>query len=131
MPGIFCRIYSLPGSTFLFSVTGPKSTTGSQFLQACERGQGWENRNFESSTSRFWPKSAVTVWPNPAKTSFTVSTDGARAQLQLVDIAGKIVRATVLQNPVETISTQGLCKSTYLVRVLSNDQISIVKLVVE
>lgn len=79
----------------------------------------------------FGQNAVVTVWPNPGKDSFTITTDGARAQLQVVDMAGKIVRAIVLQNTVETISTQGLSKGTYLVRVLSNDQLSVVKLVVE
>lgn len=79
----------------------------------------------------FGRNAVVTVWPNPAKNSFTVTTNGTRAQLQIVDMTGKIVRASLLQNTVETISTHGLSKGTYLVRVLSNDQISIVKLVVE
>ena len=70
----------------------------------------------------------VNIYPNPATSRATVSVEGfsGKAQLNVIDMSGRTVMTTTLENGSAQLNVAKLAKGTYFVRI-SGDQISTVR----
>ncbi len=114
-----------------YQLIDARPQTGANFYRLVSVDQDGKKGTSKVVRVDFGRNTVVTLWPNPARTHFTVTTDGNPAQMQLMDMAGRLVRSAVLVNPVEIISTQGLSKGTYVVRVVNHEKVFVEKLVIE
>lgn len=63
--------------------------------------------------------SGVSVYPNPAKESFTVSGLTSDATVELIDLAGKTVLTSSVQPAASTVALTGVQNGTYIVKISS------------
>ena len=71
---------------------------------------------------------SVTIFPNPATSRATVTVEGlsGNAQLNVIDMSGRIVMVTTMNNGSAQLNVSNLAKGTYFVRI-SGEQISTVR----
>ena len=82
------------------------------------------------------PLSSISAFPNPSTDNFTLvfNNDASAAQIELVDITGKIVLSNTLVGNglnVHTINVSDLTKGMYFLNIISEGHLKSVKLVVE
>ena len=86
----------------------------------------------EPAHSSFSSSSELSVYPNPAHNSFTVSLNSEmkNAELKLTDVTGRIVIEQPLRNPTTTINS-ALSAGVYFVKVSDGENVFTQKLVIE
>ncbi len=72
------------------------------------------------------------IYPNPAKSFFTIASQrlNANAQVQIFDLAGKLITNTQFANTI-TINSEGWHKGLYFVRIEQQGSVATYKVVVE
>jgi len=71
-----------------------------------------------------------TMYPNPAKESFTIGHLPIGASVNIIDLTGKNVYSSVIQSEQTTISTANFANGVYIVQVTNNGVVAGSKLVV-
>jgi hypothetical protein len=74
--------------------------------------------------------SKIRIYPNPAKTSVFVFSEG-QGTVQIIDITGKSFLEQTIQNEVESISLKGISAGIYFVTVKIGNSSQTQKLVIE
>ena len=74
---------------------------------------------------------SLTVTPNPAKETVQVSSDETILTLTIIDMSGRTVAELHPNETSATLDTRSLPSATYLVRITTNQGITVKKLVVE
>ena len=71
---------------------------------------------------------AIQVYPNPTNSEFTIElTNELVNQIEVTDIAGKVVMSKTVNGVKETVSLATLANGVYYVKVTSDSQVSVVK----
>ena len=79
-------------------------------------------------------KTELTIYPNPTKNELFIKTDLQIKKIEICDLSGrnvKIFSTTSVQNGVQTISLSSLLKGIYLVKVYTDNGITVSKIVKE
>jgi len=71
-----------------------------------------------------------TIYPNPAKESFTISQSSIGSTVHIIDLTGQEVYNSIIQSEQTTISTAGLTNGVYIVQVTNNGVVTARKIVV-
>jgi hypothetical protein len=76
------------------------------------------------------PTSLLSVYPNPANTLATITTDGTADQFEVVNALGQVVLTVNAPQQVEQVDVTGFEAGTYLIRVKKGEVITTEKLVI-
>ncbi|MBI1315579.1 T9SS type A sorting domain-containing protein [bacterium] len=107
-----------------------------QSAQSCSAFRGWNGggvacKNAEGSFAEDRALS-VSVYPNPARGEVFVGLNGAAAELSLLDLSGRLVRIAAVEGETEArFDLSGLAAGVYTLRIESEGQVAVEKLVIE
>ncbi|HVG41853.1 MAG TPA: T9SS type A sorting domain-containing protein, partial [Chitinophagaceae bacterium] len=74
----------------------------------------------------------ITLWPNPARGSFTVTAStNEPINLQIVDMSGRIVKRQRLTNEIEKVNVANLIRGIYTVKMITTTGLQTQKLIIE
>lgn len=75
-------------------------------------------------------KKTFKVYPNPVGAELTIEANiGGEAQLDILDVTGKVVLSQSINNGVVNISTQSLVRGTYFARILTESEVLVQKII--
>ena len=112
--GVITTTTSFSGNNF---VTFGEDFNGELYIAGITSGVIYKIIDSSLSTSDF-DKNAFSIYPNPAKESFTIksSSDNLVTNIELFDLTGKLLLTKKLENTIEnTITTSPLSKGIYLI----------------
>ena len=75
-------------------------------------------------------KKTFKAYPNPVGAELTIEANiGGEAQLDILDVTGKVVLSQSINNGIVNISTQSLVRGTYFARILTESEILVQKII--
>ena len=75
-------------------------------------------------------KKTFKAYPNPMNAELTIEANiGGEAQLDILDVTGKVVLSQSINNGIVNISTQSLVRGTYFARILTESEVLIQKII--
>ncbi|MEC4003334.1 PQQ-dependent sugar dehydrogenase [Flavobacterium sp. SUN052] len=129
--GVITTTSAFSGNNF---VTFGQDSNGELYLAGVSSGIVYKIIDSSLSTSEF-NSNGFSIYPNPAKTSFTIKSNpnNLATQLELFDLTGKLLIDKKLNNVTEnTITTNSLSKGIYLISITTTSGSSYTdKLIIE
>jgi hypothetical protein len=119
----------------VFAIWNVNGVTGP--VQSCSAFRGWNGggvacKNASGSFADEAGVWTVSVYPNPAQNEVFVGLNGAEARVELLDLSGRVVRSEEFAGALEArVALNGLAAGVYSLRVESEGQVAVEKLVIE
>ncbi len=111
------------GETYYVRVAGYSATQFGSFCLKVARNQLLSNQDFNNTN--------LTHYPNPVKNILNLSYNQEISNLEVYNMLGQKVSATIIKANDAHIDMSNLSKGAYMVRVTSNDQVKTIKVIKE
>src|SRR5690606_894681 len=125
----FERIQTIPGrnEASSYTVIDENGITGVNYyrLKMIDKSGNAEYSNIVTATVVAKGGFDVVAYPNPAKNNLTVEVrgvQGANAQVQVMDVTGKLIKLVEMDGNQTTIDLQGMASGVYLMKYADDNQ---------